>query len=119
MSLPGIAQPDVKSQNTRILWGIITALMLFFSGCSGPAAVESPEAIRTVDALYTAVTSRREDLVDEAETRLKTLMADGKLSAEAMGQIGDIILMARNNQWQPAAERLDTFIRQQPAGHRH
>lgn len=83
-------------------------------GCGGPPVVESEQALSTVDALYTAVTSKRTDLVDQTEKRLKDLRTHNQLSDAAMKSLDAIITQARACQWQQAAERLDHFIRNQP-----
>lgn len=99
---------------------LLAGFMLVFPGCNGPPAMESEEAHSTADALYTAITSRRTDLLDESETRLKELNNNGKISAEALESLTDIIEQARSGSWQDAAEELDSFIRHQPqAQHSH
>ena len=84
-------------------------------GCGGPPVIDSEEAFATVDALYTAVTSRRTELVSQVEKRLQSLKADGKLSDAASQRLDAIIAQSRSGKWQPAAEQLDHFIRKQPS----
>lgn len=93
---------------------LLLSLLLSVLGCGGPATLESDEAILTTDALYTAITSRRTELLDDSEGRLKKLRDDGQLSAKAFEALADIIQQARSGNWQDAAEDLDGFIRQQP-----
>jgi len=83
-------------------------------GCGRPPVVESDEAFSTVDALYTAITARKIELVTDVERRLKALHADGKLSKPAMQRLDAILAKARAGQWQAAAEQIDGFIRHQP-----
>lgn len=83
-------------------------------GCSPSISIESPDAVRSIDALYTAVTSRRLDLVDETEIRIHSHHASGKLSADAHQHLKDIIATARRGEWQTAAEALDQLIRSLP-----
>jgi hypothetical protein len=97
---------------------LLVGLFLLVSGCGGPPALESDEAFSTTDALYTAITSHRLELLDESETRLKQLKEDGKLSADAFEWLTEIIQQARAGDWQDSAEDLDSFIRHQPP-HRH
>lgn len=89
-------------------------LIVLLTGC-GPSAVSSPEAERSVDALYTAVTSRRPELLEQCEQRLKQLLTEEKLTQSAHDELAEIIQQARRGEWQPAAETLDSFIRNQPA----
>ena len=93
----------------RTLVGLILLL-----GCGGPPAVDSEAAMTTVDALYTALTSKRTDLLDQTETELKEFHSRQRLSDAAMNALESMISQARQGQWQPAAERLDSFIRRQP-----
>jgi len=93
---------------------LVIVLLLSATGCGGPPTLESDEAFLTTDALYTAITSHRTELLDESEARLKKLNDDGKLSTEAFKSLVEIIKQARSGDWQDAAEELDSFIRNQP-----
>ena len=101
-----------------LLTCLLPGLLLSVSGCSGPPPLESDEAFSTADALYTAITSHRTELLDDSEARLKELKDDGKLSADAFESLSEIVKQARTGDWQNAAEELDSFIRYQPP-HRH
>ncbi|MCA9010073.1 MAG: hypothetical protein KDB01_10020 [Planctomycetaceae bacterium] len=95
---------------------LLAGFMLLIPGCGGPPALESKEAFSTADALYTAITSRRTELLDKSETRLSELQNAGKLSNAAFESLKEIIEHARAGDWQVAAEELDSFIRYQPSG---
>ena len=90
------------------------AITLNASGCGYPPALESENALNAADALYTAITSRRTDLVNAVESDLKQLQSNGQLSAAAMDSLNEIIEKARSGSWQNAAEDLDGLIRNQP-----
>lgn len=94
------------------------AAVVLLAGCSGPPSLDSAEAHSTADALYTALTSRRIDLLDQVAARLTELSSSGKLSTEALTELNAMIEQARAGQWQAAAEELDHFIRNQPP-HQH
>ena len=97
---------------------LIAAIVNFTAiGCGGPAVLNSPEAAASADALYTAITSHREDLVADVESRLSALLTAGKLSQDANRELAGIIMQARQGKWQQAAEALDAFIRFQPPQH--
>ena len=99
---------------------LLTGFMVIIMGCGGPPALESEEAFSTADALYTAITSRRTELLDKSETRLVELKDTGKLSNHAFERLDEIMEQARSGNWQDAAEELDSFIRYQPpAAHSH
>ena len=94
--------------------GLLVGVLLLVTGCGGPAALQSAEAFSATDALYTAITSHRTDLLDESEIRLKRLKDAGKLSTDAFESLSKIIKQAQSGNWQDAAEVLDSFIRHQP-----
>lgn len=91
-------------------WIVLLGMLVLLSGC-GRIEIEHEESRLAIDALYTAVTSRRPELVDTCEQRLKDLEASGKLPVATSRDLKRIIEQARSQQWQPAAERLDTLIR--------
>ena len=84
-------------------------------GCNSVPPLGSEEVSSTADALYTAVTSRRLELVDAVEENLKMLNAEQQVSPAALTALQAIIDQARAGEWQAAAEELDQLIRNQPA----
>lgn len=100
----------------RALLPPLSALMILMAtvGCSSAPPLGSEEVSNTADALYTAVTSRRLELVDAVEENLKRLHAEQQVSPAAMTALQDIIAQARAGEWQAAAEELDQLIRNQP-----
>jgi hypothetical protein len=97
--------------------GRLSAFLMFVLaiGCSSAPPLGSEEASSTADALYTAVTSRRTELVDAVEKSLNKLHADQQISPAARTALQAIIDQARAGEWQAAAEELDQLIRNQPA----
>lgn len=95
----------------------LSALLVLITvvGCQSAPPLGSEEVNSTADALYTAVTSRRLELVDAVEEKLNTLHADQQVSPAAMTVLQAIIAQARAGEWQAAAEELDLLIRNQPA----
>jgi hypothetical protein len=96
----------------RVFWYLILAMAI---GCGSAPPLGSEEVSSTADALYTAVTSRRLELVDAVEKNLNKLNADQQVSPAAMAVLQAIIEQARAGEWQAAAEELDQLIRNQPA----
>ena len=94
---------------------VSACLMLVMAiGCNSAPPLGSEEASSTADALYTAVTSRRPELVDAVEKSLNKLQAEQQISSAAMTALQAIIEQARAGEWQAAAEELDQLIRNQP-----
>jgi len=96
-----------------VLIALATAALYFFWPRQTPQVGADEEAFRTLDALFTAVTSRNHDRLTSTETRLRNLREQGRLPAQAADRIDAIIADARTGQWQPAAERLYMFIKAQ------
>jgi hypothetical protein len=69
--------------------------------------------MRTVDALFTAVTARDEKLLAQCEQRLHAYRDAGKLPQSAARHLDGVIATARAGSWRPAAERLYSFIQRQ------
>ena len=90
-------------------------ILIAYAGCSSAPPLGSEEVSSTADALYTAVTSRRMELVDAVEEKLNKLHSEQQVSPAAMTALQAIIEQARAGQWQTAAEELDQLIRNQPA----
>ena len=88
-------------------------LLWLSCGC-GPAQIgPDEESFKAVDALYTAVTSKKPELLDRCEKRLKELNAAGKLSSSAHRELEAIIKKSRAGDWRPAAEQLSEFMKGQ------
>ena len=87
--------------------------LFFFWPRSEPQVGGDEEAFKSLDALFTAVTSRNLDRLTSTEGRLHSLRDQGKLPASAAERIDAIIASARAGEWQPAAERLYEFIKGQ------
>lgn len=101
----------------------LVVLLVAVRGCGRPPQIGADEeAFRAVDALFTAVTARRPDLVDRCADRLGQLHAGGKLPAAAHAELRRVIDRARDGRWEAAAERLYDFMRRQErppvVGHR-
>lgn len=95
----------------------LSALLILIAavGCNSAPPLGSEEVSSTADALYTAVTSRRLELVNAVEEKLNKLHAEQQVSPATMTALQAIIAQARAGEWQAAAEELDQLIRNQPA----
>jgi hypothetical protein len=90
---------------------VASVLALAVAGCGRPAQIgPDKEAMKAVDALYTAVGLRDEKLVDDCQGRLKTLHDGGKLPDGAFGSLEAIVAEAKGGGWEPAQSRLIEFM---------
>ena len=93
---------------------LCATLMLTLGGCQSVPQVVNDEAVyKKLDALYTAVTSRRRKLLGDSRGRLTNLHKAGRLSDAGFTVVGTIITEAENNQWADAAQHLFDFMRAQ------
>jgi hypothetical protein len=97
-----------------VLFSIAAAIFLmgawYYLSNRPPQMGPDDEVFRTVDALYTAVTARQEKLLAQCEARLQAQKTEGKLPPSAAIYLDNIIATARAGHWQPAAEKLHTFM---------
>ncbi len=84
------------------------------AGCGRPPQIGPDEAVfGEVDALYTAVTAKRPDLLDQSRARLDELHKSGKVPEAAYQKLSVICEQAERQEWRPAAEKLWHFMRGQ------
>lgn len=73
-------------------------------GCSGSPQVGVAN-IELVEALATATSTRRGDLLERCAGRAKEAREEGTLSAEAFEEVESILATARGGDWERARER--------------
>src|SRR5262245_2606272 len=93
-----------------IVAGISSLLLIALTGCGAPQIGEDPGTFKAVDALYTAVSLRDPKLVDQCAANLKGLHDSGKIPSAASRTLDSIIAEARQGKWEPAFDRLSTFM---------
>jgi len=98
-----------KAAGVLLAVGALVAVIYFYSGCT-PQVGADDESFRTLDALYTAVTSRNLDRLAATEARLHSLREQNRLPGPAAEHIDAIISQARNGEWLPAAKELHAFV---------
>lgn len=109
-----IEQPRLFTRRTLIGLVLSAMLPLVLGGCRPVPQVADDEGVhKELDALYTAVTSRRRALVDECHERLKTLHNEGRISEAGFTTVTTIIKQAEDGQWAEAAQVLHDFMRAQ------
>jgi len=93
------------------LFALVTLLI---TGCgTAPQVVEDEAVFNELDALYTAVTSKRTDLLDACRSRMNKLHDEKRISEAGFAEVSAVIATATEGKWTDAAERLYTFMRAQ------
>lgn len=92
---------------------LFMVVAIAFAGCRPPSQIESDAAFGEVDALFTAVTSHRTDLLEQCQQRLEKLSQQGDVSTQVFQELTTICEKANAGQWQTATERLFQFMRGQ------
>lgn len=84
------------------------------AGCRRVPQVTTDAAVfKELDALYTAVTARNPQLLQDCRLRMEKLHADKRLEPRAYRQISGFVETAEKGEWKPAAESLYRFMRAQ------
>jgi len=78
-----------------------------------PQLPPSEEVFKSVDALFTAVTSRDEQRLLACERRLNAFKEEGLIPAASSKRLESVIAMARAAEWESAARRLYDFMQGQ------
>jgi hypothetical protein len=81
-----------------------------------PQIGEDEDVFKTVDALFTAVTSRDEDRLADCEERLHASREEGRLADSPAHYLDGVIDQARAGQWDRAARQLYAFMYGQRGG---
>lgn len=94
---------------------VLAILLCFVSliGCGSSPEVTSEEGRKCLDSLYTAVTSKKPELLDPCSSQIKTLETEGHLPPDSASFLQEIIEKAAAGEWQTAATELDAYIREQ------
>lgn len=106
---------DVESRR-KLLLGVGCAVIVLFVGWKMWSRVPPPqlkadeEVFTTVDALFTALTSRDSKRLDDCERRLKGYHDQGRTSDKVAATLDGIVKQARDGKWDPAARKLYDFM---------
>jgi len=85
-------------------------------GCGRTPQVGDEECLKAADALWTAVTARRSDLLEASADRIGQLHDSARLPQDAFDRLSPVIETARAGRWAEARASLKAFIRgQRPA----
>lgn len=112
------SKPSTLADRKSIV-AIIGVVAVLLAGLAYWAWTETPQlkadsdVYASLDALFTAVTARRESLVTNCESKLLMLHREGKIPKQAWKRISHIIETTKADQWESAAEDLYSFIEDQ------
>jgi hypothetical protein len=97
----------------QILCGLaaVTAVVLFAQMRKFQPQLEADEEVfNTVDALFTALTSRDLSRLDDCDRRLQGFREEERLAPAASKVLDVVIQQAQAGDWEPAARRLYDFM---------
>ena len=91
--------------------------LVFTGGCGvAPQLGGNEESLAAADSLWTAVTAKKNDLVEQSAGEIEKLHAAGTMPNDAFHSLSQIVASARAGQWPEARKALKTFARgQRPA----
>ena len=107
---------DTRQHAIRAAIAVLGVAMIFGIGVwlrPAPQIGSDPHVFKTVDALFTAITSHDRSRLDECEKRLHNYREAEHLPVKAATFLDQVILQARSGAWQPAARKLYDFILKQ------
>jgi len=112
-----LADEKITTKKRAILAAVAGGLVLlvcwFVWWGKPPQIGADKEAVQTVDALFTAFTSRNTTRLAQCEERLHALRDAGELPPNAADYLDGLINTARGGNWRRAAQKLFDFIKAQ------
>lgn len=108
-----LSKPSSAEYSSLLTALLVLSAMFASPGCSTPQVLGDEEVFTSLDALWTAVTSRKVDRLQDVTNRLIDLRDTGKLSPSGWKALEPILQSAFEEEWESAAKRLKKFIRAQ------
>lgn len=102
----------------RYLWCVAIAIAVVFawgwiSWNAVPAFKANGDALKTIDALFTAINSRDAKRVASCRESLSKHASSGQLNPAAMAELSNCCEQASSGAWENAARRLYRMIEKQ------
>ena len=89
-------------------------LVACLAGCGSPPQFEGNEdSLRAAEALWTAVTSQRQPLVEQSAAEIERLHKAGALSEDAYNALTEVVASARASDWKDAVTDLKAILKGQ------
>lgn len=96
--------------------GLLLAALVC-GGCGRPPQMaDDPECFSAVDALWTAIGSRKSDLLADSEARIKALHDKQSLGDPSYEVLAQVIDQAKTGEWSAARAKLRKFMEGQRRG---
>lgn len=90
---------------------VLVALLIFWKLFAKPELKASPESLKTMDAMFTALTSKDSQRLEFSLVRLRNFQEQGQIDAQSMKTIEHCrVLAIEQGQWQTAAETLYELV---------
>ena len=110
-----MATTDLFDRNrlATIVLGILAVVAIVFLMQflrSHPQVGADEEVFKTVDALFTALTSRDNQRLSDCEQRLQSYRDAGTLPSSAAKKLDGIIKQARAGEWEASVRKLYDFM---------
>ncbi len=108
-----------KQINPKLLYVILTLLVVglslwgWASWTRVPQFKANDEALKTIDALFTAINSHDGKRIATCKTQLEKHARSGNLSPQAMAELAKCCEQATSGSWEDAARRLYRVIEKQ------
>ncbi len=117
--MPSRSDANHLSPARIFLIGLAAVIVVLLAGVAWhwystpPQLQASPEAAKTLDAMFTALTSRNPDNLSACMQRIEQYSHEGKLSASAAAELRACHELATGDAWEQAAKRLYWIIYEQ------
>ena len=89
---------------------LVAAAFMARSWVAAPQMGTDEEVFTTVDALFTAMTTRDKKRLEDCSQRLTTYRKEGKIPVSAANNLDGMIKTAESGQWEASARQLYKFM---------